>query len=90
MTRNCRMELCRYWPGEGCMAGVMPCHADAPCPECGGTGAVEARGCNCGVGPSGYYGTHESGCGLEPCPRGCPYVPYADRLAKAAGEGSAP
>jgi hypothetical protein len=19
------MELCRYWPGDGCMKGVMPC-----------------------------------------------------------------
>ena len=33
MTRNCRMELCRYWPGEGCMAGVMPCDADEPGPD---------------------------------------------------------
>lgn len=26
----------------------------------------EAPGCNCGVGPSGYYGMHERHCGLEP------------------------
>lgn len=32
MTSNCRMELCQYWPGEGCMAGVMPCDADDPGP----------------------------------------------------------
>jgi hypothetical protein len=25
MTRDCRAELCKYWPGEGCMRGVMSC-----------------------------------------------------------------
>lgn len=23
--RNCAAELCPYWPGEGCLSGVMPC-----------------------------------------------------------------
>ena len=45
-----------------------------PCPECDGNGYVEGPGCNCGVGPAGYYGMHERYCGLEPCPRGCPFV----------------
>lgn len=45
------------------------------CPECGGKGYVEGPGCNCGTGPAGYYGMHERYCGLEPCPRGCPFVP---------------
>jgi hypothetical protein len=45
-----------------------------PCPECNGTGAVEVGKHTCGTGPDGYYGAHEPGCGLEPCPRGCPYV----------------
>jgi hypothetical protein len=44
------------------------------CPECYGNGWIEAGRCNC-VGPSGYYGMHERHCGLEPCPRGCPFVP---------------
>lgn len=22
---ECRAELCPYWPGEGCLRGVMPC-----------------------------------------------------------------
>jgi hypothetical protein len=48
--------------------------AAGPCPECGGKGYTEGPGCNCGVGPSGYYGMHERYCGLEPCPRGCPFV----------------
>jgi hypothetical protein len=45
------------------------------CPECHGNGWIEGPGCNCGVGPAGYYGMHERHCGLEPCPRGCSFVP---------------
>ena len=56
------------------------------CPECGGNGYIEGSGCNCGVGPAGYYGMHERHCGLEPCPRGCPFVPPHLETAKAAGE----
>lgn len=26
--RACRAELCKYWPGDGCMRGVMPCDDD--------------------------------------------------------------
>lgn len=25
---RCRMELCPYWPGEGCLRGIMPCDDD--------------------------------------------------------------
>lgn len=46
----------------------------ACCPCCSGRGYVEGPGCNCGVGPQGYYGMHERHCGLEPCPRGCTFV----------------
>ena len=52
------------------------------CPECHGNGWTEAPGCNCGAGPQGYYGMHERHCGLEPCPRGCPFVAPA-----LAGDG---
>lgn len=45
--------------------------ARRPCRECNDTGLVDANGCNCAVGPSGYYGMHERYCGSEPCPRGC-------------------
>jgi hypothetical protein len=30
---RCRMELCAYWPGDGCMRGVMPCDDDDADPE---------------------------------------------------------
>jgi len=84
MSGACRMELCRYWPGEGCMAGVMPCDAQLPgeCPDCHGTGTVDAPGCNCGS-PSGHLADHDPWCGLEPCPRGCPVVPLAQRGSRA-------
>ena len=49
-------------------------HDGQPCPACGGNGYVEGPRCNCGVGPAGYYGMHERYCGMEPCPRGCPFV----------------
>jgi hypothetical protein len=45
------------------------------CPECEDTGMVWSDGCNCGVGPHGYYGMHERHCGAEPCPNGCPVKP---------------
>jgi len=51
-----------------------PVHDGQSCPACGGNGYVEGPGCNCGVGPAGYYGMHERYCGLEPCPLGCPFV----------------
>ena len=54
-----------------------------PCPACGGNGYVEGPRCNCGVGPAGYYGMHERHCGLEPCPRGCPFV--APHMEEEAG-----
>jgi hypothetical protein len=56
------------------------------CAECNGTGEVwtDPHECTCGTGPQGYYGIHERGCGSEPCPSGCPYVPAAER------EGSRP
>lgn len=28
----CRAELCPYWPGEGCLRGVVPC-PDPPMSE---------------------------------------------------------
>ena len=56
--------------------------AKPACPECGGSGYVEGPGCNCGVGPSGYYGMHERYCGLEPCPNGCPFNPPSLLAAK--------
>lgn len=27
-VRGCRQEMCKYWPGDGCMRGVMPCDDD--------------------------------------------------------------
>lgn len=27
---GCRAELCTYWPGEGCVRGVMPCGDEEP------------------------------------------------------------
>jgi hypothetical protein len=51
-----------------------PAHDGQRCPECGGNGYIESDRCNCGTGPSGYYGMHERHCGLEPCPRGCPFI----------------
>jgi len=27
LGRTCSAELCPYWPGEGCMRGVMPCES---------------------------------------------------------------
>lgn len=51
-----------------------PAHDGQPCPTCSGRGWIESDHCNCGTGPSGYYGMHERHCGLEPCPRGCPFV----------------
>lgn len=50
------------------------------CPECNDTGMVWTDGCNCGVGPHGYYGMHERHCGAEPCPAGCPVKPKAVTL----------
>jgi hypothetical protein len=47
------------------------------CPECNGWGWIESDRCTCGTGPSGHYGMHEPHCGLEPCPRGCPFIPPA-------------
>lgn len=41
------------------------------CAECKGTGLVDVDHCNCGVGPSGYYGMHERYCGTDACPNGC-------------------
>lgn len=32
MTDRCQMELCPYWPGEGCMRGVLPCDEPASWP----------------------------------------------------------
>ena len=71
-----------------------------PCPECANRGYIEGPGCNCGVGPSGYYGMHEWHCGLEPCPRGCPFdagpfsglplPPLAADPCDGPGGGSAP
>jgi hypothetical protein len=52
------------------------------CPECGDTGMVWTDGCNCGVGPHGYYGMHERHCGAEPCPNGCPVMSDAELLAR--------
>lgn len=49
-------------------------HDGKPCPICSDRGWIESDHCNCGTGPSGYYGMHERHCGLEPCPRGCPFV----------------
>lgn len=57
----------------------MTTDTNPACPECHGTGEVEVEGHTCGTGPEGYYGAHEPGCGSEPCPRGCPYVPPARR-----------
>jgi hypothetical protein len=57
------------------MACPDPAHDGQPCPVCAGRGWLESDHCNCGTGPSGYYGMHERHCGLEPCPRGCPFVP---------------
>ena len=56
------------------MACPDPVHDGQRCPACDGSGYVEGPGCNCGVGPAGYYGMHERYCGLEPCPLGCPFV----------------
>ena len=47
------------------------------CPECNGTGAVEGPGCNCDAPDDGTGYRHRPYCGLEPCPRGCPFVPAA-------------
>ena len=52
-----------------------------PAGECDGYGGVPAGGCTCGQGPGGYYGQHEEGCGYEPCPAGCRWVPYRERAA---------
>jgi hypothetical protein len=27
---ECQAELCPYWPGEGCMKGVLPCGDGTP------------------------------------------------------------
>jgi len=40
MVTACAAELCPYWPGEGCLRGVLPCDetdplADGQCQECG-------------------------------------------------------
>ncbi len=49
--------------------------AAKPCPECGGTGEIDVGRHTCGTGPDGHFGHHEPGCGLEPCPAECAYVP---------------
>lgn len=64
-------------------------NAKSRCPagECNGYGEVIVDGCTCGAGPGGYYGMHERGCGSEPCPAGCEYVPHENR-ALASGEAT--
>jgi hypothetical protein len=59
------------------------------CPECEDTGMVWSDGCNCGVGPHGYYGMHERHCGAEPCPNGCPVKPDAEILRSIVSTGKA-
>jgi hypothetical protein len=52
-----------------------------PAGECNGYGEVWVGHCTCGSGPGGYYGIHEPGCGAEPCPAGCEFVPRPVRRA---------
>jgi hypothetical protein len=47
---------------------------EGKCPECGGTGLVEAGRCTCGAGGYPWPG-HEPLCGTGPCPAGCEFVP---------------
>lgn len=59
---------------QNCPGNYMTPPAPAgACPDCGGSGVVEAPtdcgGCSGLVSPA-----HEPGCGVEPCPRGCPVV----------------
>ena len=62
--------------GESAYESACPerVHDGQPCLICSGRGWTEIDHCTCGTGPSGYYGMHERHCGLEPCPRGCPFV----------------
>lgn len=58
------------------------------CPACAGTGAVEAGCCTC-EGPYGPLGAdHHPDCGLEPCPRGCEYVPPSERTTEKGTDRS--
>ena len=42
------------------------------CRHCGGTGLIEAGGCNCGSPADVSVNfAHERLCGFEPCPNGC-------------------
>ena len=69
---------CAEQDGSGVYEQACPdsFHDGKPCPICHGTGAVAGGpGCNCAGGtPESSY-MHEPTCGLEPCPRGCPFVP---------------
>ena len=40
---ECQAELCHYWPGEGCMRGILPC-GDVMCFLCGATGDLMRTG----------------------------------------------
>lgn len=48
---TCRAELCPYWPGEGCLRGVMPCNED--------DGDDRDRCIHCGAEVDHYLGCPE-------------------------------
>jgi hypothetical protein len=45
----CLAELCPYWPGEGCLRGVMPC--PEPLPEKWADETHDERCCMTGAWP---------------------------------------
>ncbi|QAY70015.1 hypothetical protein [Xylanimonas protaetiae] len=54
-----------------------------------GTWLVEAvDGCTCGVGPHGYYGAHEPGCGSVPLVNLATLAGWTDLLAGAEARGA--
>ena len=62
---DCRAELCPYWPGEGCVRGVMPCEDDEPerpCPR----GVEDCDGLSCcwTCPEDGCQNCHEAFCYL--------------------------